>query len=46
MNRTVGSLELIKRINRQLVLDKIKEEQPISRARIVGVTMMCNKSKK
>ena len=34
MNRNVGSLELIKRINRQLVLDKIKEEQPISRARI------------
>ena len=24
MNRNVGSLELIKRINRQLVLDKIK----------------------
>ena len=34
MNRNVGSLGLIKRINRQLVLDKIKEEQPISRARI------------
>lgn len=34
MNRNTGSLEMIKRINRHLVLDKIKEGQPISRARI------------
>lgn len=34
MNHNTGSLELIKRINRQLVLEKIKEKQPISRARI------------
>lgn len=32
MNGNTGSLELIKRINRQLILDKIKKEQPVSRA--------------
>ena len=32
MNSNTGSLEMIKRINRQLILDKIKKEQPVSRA--------------
>ena len=32
--RCTGSLSLMKRINRQLVLEKIKENQPISRAKI------------
>lgn len=32
MNSNTGSLELIKRINRQLILEKIKQEQPVSRA--------------
>ena len=27
MNSNTGSLEMIKRINRQLILDKIKKEQ-------------------
>lgn len=34
MNTNTGSLELIKRINRQLVLEQIKKEQPVSRARL------------
>lgn len=34
MSGNTGSLELIKRINRQLVLEQIKKEQPVSRARL------------
>lgn len=34
MNGNMGSLELMKRINRQLVLEQIKKEQPVSRARL------------
>lgn len=34
MNQITGSFDLIKRINRKLVLEKIKEKQPISRAQL------------
>lgn len=34
MKSRTGSLEMIKKINRQLVLETIKSQQPISRARI------------
>ena len=34
MKSRTGSLEMIKKINRQLVLETIKVHQPISRARI------------
>lgn len=34
MNKSVGNTELIKRINRSLVLERIRSAQPISRAQI------------
>lgn len=34
MNRTTANLDFIKRVNRSLVLEKIRKDQPISRAKI------------